>query len=299
MRAEKGDMAETIVEESESMVLRMENGGASLKDDVSSISSMRTPLHPMPQLQGPFDESMLESLDEAPGNRSDKMDAMARRSLLLQSEKYERLVAGRWRQRPGEKYHPLWKLTAQLSFGMHLLAQSLAKSEEDVMRILQSHVDDIDSFLEGTSEDFDLAEADIQERLRYLKLPLEHAETFERMLQDRAFRSSIIEGNEKIEHIVDRTSQAMKDSLKDIQKGIDATNALTRYLQTLQPDWHSKSAEVEAVYHAMAGNVNGWQKALGSLQWKGKRLGVALVQLSGIIIEMAKRVAAISKASLV
>ncbi|KAL9113962.1 MAG: hypothetical protein Q9227_002096 [Pyrenula ochraceoflavens] len=291
-------MAETIVEESESMVLRMENGASSVKDDVSSISSMRTPLHPMPQLQGPFDESMLESLNEAPGGRSDKVDAIARRSQLLQNEKYERIVAGRWKQRPGEKYHPLWKLTAQLSFGMHLLAQNLAKSEEDVMRILQSHVDDIDSFLEGTSEDFDLAQADIHERLRYLKLPLEHGDTFERMLQDRSFRSSIIEGNEKIEHIIDRTSEAMKDSLKDIQKAVDATAALSKYLQTLRRDWHSKSPEVEAVYHAMLGNVNGWSKALGSLQWKGKRLGVALVQLSGVIIEMAKRVAAVSKASL-
>lgn len=292
-------MEEVIPEENESMVLRMEQTIQRIDDDVSSTTSFRPPLHPVPQLQGPFDESMLESLNESPSNQSDKEDAVWRRNQLLESERYERTIAGRWKQRAGEKYHPLWKLTAQLSFGLHLLAQNLAKSDEDVMRILQSHVNDIDCFLERSTEDFDLAQTDIQERLRYLQLPLAHIETFERMLQDRTFRSSIIEGNEKIEHIIERTSEAMKDSLKDIQKGLDATNSLMKYLATLQPEWQNKSNEANAVYHAMVGNVEGWQHALLGLQWKGQRLGVVLVQLAGVVVEMAKRVAAASKTSLV
>ncbi|KAL9622786.1 MAG: hypothetical protein Q9160_002905 [Pyrenula sp. 1 TL-2023] len=291
-------MAETIPEENESMLLRMEQTAQKVDDDVSSTTSFRPPLHPVPQLQGPFDESMLESLIEPSANQGDKNGAASRRAQLLESDQYERTIAGRWKQRPGEKYHPLWKLTAQLTFGLHLLSQNLAKSDEDVMRILQSHVNDIDCFLERSTEDLELAQTDIQERLRWLKLPLEHTDTFERMLQDRSFRSSIIEGNEKIEHVIDRTSEAMKDSLKDIQKGIDATNSLKKYLATLKPEWQNQSPESSAVYQAMIGNVEGWQHALLGLQWKGKRLGVVLVQLAGVVVEMAKRVATASKASL-
>lgn len=295
----KTKMAETIPEENESMLLRLEQTAQKVDDDVSSMTSFRPPLHPVPQLQGPFDESMQESLIEQSTNPSDKDSAASRRAQLLESDHYERTIAGRWKQRPGEKYHPLWKLTAQLTFGLHLLAQNLAKSDEDVMRILQSHVNDIDCFLERSTEDFELAQTDIQERLRWLKLPLEHTDTFERMLQDRSFRSSIIEGNEKIEHVIDRTSEGMKDSLKDIQKGIDATNSLKKYLATLKSEWQNQSSESGAVYQAMIGNVEGWQHALLGLQWKGKRLGVVLVQLAGVVVEMAKRVATASKASLV
>ena len=133
------------------------------------------------------------------------------------------VVAGRWKQKPGEKFHPLWKLVAQMSFGLHLLARNMAKSEDEVMKILQAHVDDIDGFLERTSEDFELAQNDMHERLRCLKLPLQHGDVFDRMLEDRAFRASILEGNEKIEHIVSRTKRMLKDALKDVQKGFDAT----------------------------------------------------------------------------
>ncbi len=266
-----------------------------LHDDAGSA---QPPQHPVSQLQGPFEESMMESVNELEDGEQNT-DSVARRKMLLQGERYERVCAGRWKQRPGEKFHPLWKLSAQLSFGIHLLAQGLAKSDEEVMRILQSHVDDIDGFLERTTEDFDLAQSDVDERLRYLRLPLEHVDVFDHMLDDRTFRTSIVEGNEKIEHIVERTSEAMKDALKDVQKGIDATGALGKYLTDLKSNWTDRTPELEAVYVAMLGNVEGWTRAFMDLHLQGNRLAVSLGQLAGIVAEMQRRAGVASRKVLV
>jgi hypothetical protein len=268
---------------------------ASLHEEMSSTLP---PQHPVPQLQGAFEESMMEAVYDLEEGEQ-KVDSVARRKMLLQGDRYERVCAGRWKQRPGEKFHPLWKLSAQLSFGLHLLAQGLAKSEEEVMRILQSHVDDIDGFLERTTEDFDLAQSDVDERLRYLRLPLTHVKVFDHMLDDKAFRGSIVEGNEKIEHIVERTSEAMKDALKDVQKGIDATGALGRYLTDLKNNWADRTPELDAVYVAMLGNVEGWTRAFMDLHLQGNRLAVSLVQLAGIVAEMQRRAGIASRKVLV
>lgn len=259
---------------------------------------MHAPMHPVPQLQGPFEESMTESVGDTV-DPAIKPDPVARRAMLLERPVYERVCAGRWKQRPGEKYHPLWKISAQMSFGIHLLAEGLAKSEEEVMKILQTHVDDVDGFLEATTEDFDLAQSDVEERLRYLKLPLEHVEVFDRMLEDRAFRVSIVEGNEKIEHIVERTSESMRDALKDVQKGLQATNALAKYLDSVQNSWTTRTPGHDAVFVAMVGNVEGWHRAFTDLHQQGHQLGVCLVQLAGIVSEMQRRAGVASRKTLV
>jgi hypothetical protein len=238
-------------------------------------------------------ESINETFDRA------KPDPVARRAMLLGGPTYERVCAGRWKQKPGEKFHTLWKITAQMSFGIHLLAEGLAKSEDHVMSILQTHVDDVDGFLESTTEDFDLAQSDVVERLRYLKLPLEHVEVFDRMLEDRAFRVSIVEGNEKIEHIMERTSEATKDALKDIQKGLQATTVLGQYLEKVNVNWIMRSPEHDAVFVAMVGNVEGWHHAFEELYTQGTKLGVSLVQLAGIVSEMQRRAGVVSRKALV
>lgn len=260
--------------------------------------NVHAPAHPVPQLQGPFEESMLESVNDM-ADQDVYLDAAERRATLLEKSHYERICAGRWKQKPGEKYHPLWKIAAQTSFGMHLLAEGMAKSEDEVMKILQSHVDDVDGFLERTTEDFDLALSDVQERLRYLRLPLEHVEVFDRMLEDRTFRASIIDGNEKIEHIVDRTSKSIRDAMKDVQKGLDATRALGRYLNDLEPMWDRQTAEHEAVFVAMLGNVEGWGRAFMDLHLQGNRLKVILVELSETVSEMMRRAGIVSRKSIV
>ena len=260
------------------------------------------PVHPVPTMQGAFEESMTETIDGDDADipdRYSKADSVTRRKMLLEQDHYERTVAGRWKQKPGEKFHPLWKLVAQISFGMHLLQQGLAKSDEEVLKILQTHVDEVDGFLERTTEDFDLAQGDINERIRYLKLPLEHGSVFDQMLADRAFRVAIVEGNEKIEHIIDRTAAAMNDALKDVQKGLDATRELAKYMTRVDKQWEDRTEEHDSVYLAMIGNTEGWTRAFLTLQSKGGHLRKALVQLGGIVAEMQRRAGAASRKNLV
>ena len=280
-----------------------------LDDEQNTDSEPTTPMddsppqHPVPTMQGAFEESMMETMaDLEPPEidvQSSKADSVSRRKMLLEQDKYERTVAGRWKQKDGEKFHPLWKLVAQISFGMHLLHRGLAKSDDEVIKILQTHVDEVDGFLERTTEDFDLAQGDINERIRYLKLPLEHGHVFDTMLNDRSFRTAIVEGNEKIEHIVDRTAAAMRDALKDVQKGLDATRELAKYLTRLDKSWDDRSEEHGSVYLAMIGNTEGWSRAFISLQQKGNKLGISLVQLGGIIAEMQRRAGIASRRNLV
>ena len=275
------------------------------KFDVPPVRQMDNlpPQHPVPTMQGAFEESMVETMAEMAEPETDKRwstaDSISRRKMLLEQEKYERTVAGRWKQKPGEKFHPLWKLVAQISFGMHLLHQRLAKSDEEVIKILQTHVDEVDGFLERTTEDFNLAQEDINDRITNLRLPLQHGEVFESMLMDRHFRMAIVEGNEKIEHIVDRTETAMKDALKDVQKGLDASRELARYLTRLERSWENRSEENESVYVAMIGNTEGWTRAFMTLQQKGNKLAAALVTLRGIIAEIQKRAGTASRKYLV
>ncbi|KAL8860582.1 MAG: hypothetical protein Q9178_002935 [Gyalolechia marmorata] len=293
----------TITPESEWLSSSRMSGSDMDNESLSDMDDPKPPVHPVPQMQGAFEESMMETLNESEDPESqDRMsttDSVSRRKQLLEQDEYQRTVAGRWKQRPGEQFHPLWKLVAQISFGMHLLQQGLAKSDEEVIKILQTHVDEIDGFLERTTEDFDLAQGDIDERIRYLKLPLEHGSVFDTMLNDRNFRIAIVEGNEKIEHIIDRTAAAMNDSLKDVQKGLDATRELAKYLTRVDKQWDERTEEHDSVYLAMIGNTEGWTRAFLTLQSKGNALRRALVQLGGIVAEMQRRAGAASRKNLV
>lgn len=270
-------------------------------DELLGSMSAQAPQHPIPTMQGAFEESMMETMnsEDDAATMARRKDSVTRRKLLLEQAAYERTVAGRWKQKPNERFHPLWKLVAQISFGMHLLHQGLAKSEEEVMKLLQSHVDEIDGFLERTTEDFDLAQHDITERIHYLKLPLEHGEVFDSMLVDRGFRTAMVEGNEKIEHIVVRTTAALNDSLKDVKKGFDGTKELARYLKKLQKTWEPQSEDHADVFAAMLGNTEGWSGAYVILQEKGKLLHETLQELSAVIAEIQRRVGIASRKNLV
>lgn len=257
------------------------------------------PTHPVQQLQGPFDESIFESVQKYDQDQWPELDCHSRRKHLLESETYERTCSGKWAQRSEEKYHPLWKLIAQLSFGMHLLVKQLAKSELEVMKILQSHVDEVDGFLGRTTEDLDLAHSDIRERIRLLRVPLEHQRVFDSMLEERRFRSLIIDGNDKIEHVIERSALSMHDTLKDIQKGLDAVGALGRYLKHIGKGWTRRPRNLDAVFTAMVGNVEGWEHALASLQVRGNDLGVSLIQLGAAASEMQRRVGIASRKNVV
>ncbi|KAJ9223075.1 hypothetical protein DTO169C6_4549 [Paecilomyces variotii] len=253
------------------------------------------PEHPVAQLQGPFEESIVDSNDPAGELYTVQIDALSRRIEILMSQQYERLCGRKWRQKPRERYHPLWKIVAQMSFGMHLLANGLAKSEPEVMKILQGHVDEMDGFIERTTDDLILAEADIRERLNYLKIPLETGRVFDELLEDRTFRHSVMDDTEKIEHINHRSAAAMSDAFKDIQKGREAISALWHYLKKLGKEWTPRPGSFDAVYAAMVGNVEGWQGAFTDLRKHGKGLAIVIIQLGAVVTEIQSRAAAASR----
>ncbi|KAK3671441.1 hypothetical protein LTR78_008719 [Recurvomyces mirabilis] len=262
-------------------------------------SVMQPPVHPLPSMQGAFEESIVESTaaDETV-LPSSGADAEARRQDLLEARQYDDSCNSRWKQRATARYHPLLKLMAQIVFGMHLLQEEQAKSDGEVVKILQTHVNEVDSFLERTSEDFGLAITDIEERIGHLRLPLEHVEVFNSMLEDKDFRTQLLEGNAKIEKIIDRTAKAMNGALADVQHGIQATQELGKYLHESQDRWPMSNASVADVHGAMGGNQQGWLKFLQELQAKGKKLGTSLVQLATLIGEMSRLAAAASRRSI-
>ncbi|KAF9887584.1 hypothetical protein FE257_009796 [Aspergillus nanangensis] len=249
----------------------------------------------MHQLQGPFEESILDTLKYVANKCVVDLDAQSRRRDLLEGSEYVRLCGRKWKQRHGERYHPFWKLTAQMSFGVNLLVKALAKSDIEVLKILQCHVDEMDGFLGRTTEDFLIIQIDVRTRIQYLSLPLENLGIFDEMLEDRSFRRAMIEYNEKIEHAISRFSMAIKDALKDIQKGREAIGALWQYLRQSAKDNSPLSNNLTAVYNAMLANTEGWNVALSKLQRKGLSLQSALSQLGLAITEMQRRVGVASR----
>ncbi|KAK5139148.1 hypothetical protein LTR04_003848, partial [Oleoguttula sp. CCFEE 6159] len=269
----------------------LENG----QDELETVTLEHPPIHPVACMQGAFEESITDSTEDANAHQPDKTSSEIKRMKLLKEDHYDETTTSRWKHKAGAKFHTLWKLMAQIAFGVHLLHQRLAKSDEEVVKILQTHVDEVDGFLEKTTEDFDLALKDIDERIRYLRLPLEHLDIFDAMLDDKNFRTSIIDGNDQIERIVDRTARAMNTTLIDVSKGLAATEELRRYLDKLGPCWTQGSEELAVISTAMQGNAEGWYRCFRSLQMKGNQLGVSLVQLGSIIAEISKRAGTASR----
>ncbi|KAH3328103.1 hypothetical protein KXW13_001149 [Aspergillus fumigatus] len=197
------------------------------------------------------------------------------------------------------KYHPLWKLISQISFGVHLLAKGLAKSKLEVLKILQRHVDELDGFIERNTEDYFIIQVDVRTRIQYLSLPLQNLDVFDEMLQDRNFRLTMIDYNEQIEHAVERFTMAVKDSLKDIQKGREAIGALWRYIGHSAKENRPLPSDLVALYNAMLANTEGWNMALSKLSRKGMALESALAQLGLAINEMQRRIGVASRKDVV
>jgi hypothetical protein len=188
-------------------------GGPDTSDsdaDTAETASMAPPRHPVLAMQGAFEESIYESTEPNPPPESEDESAETRRQKLLEARQYDDSWTTRWRQKPGARHHPLAKLMAQIVFGMHLLHQQAAKSDEEVVKILQTHVDEVDNFLERATEDFDLAVKDIAERIHFLKLPMAHPDVFGTMLEDKQFRTQLMEGNEKGQDCYERARSLLE-----------------------------------------------------------------------------------------
>ncbi|TQS36205.1 hypothetical protein Golomagni_03350 [Golovinomyces magnicellulatus] len=263
----------------------------------NSKISIKIPTHPIACMQGAFAESFLESNSSfvVPATNEPK-SALERRKQLLEQDVDEETHAARWKLKPGQKHHELWKLMAQISFGIYLLLNGIARDEEQVMKILQVHVDEVDCFLEKTLEDFSLAQNDIEDLLNYLKSHLKNIPAFDVMMENREYRIRIVEENEKIEHVITRTASAMNDALRDVHQGANACKYFTLYLKKDQnnSNWKGKM-DMRKVYEAMKGNVDGWYKAFLALQSRGNRLDVALVQLGSIVAELNRRAGEVSR----
>lgn len=182
---------------------------------------------------------------------------------------------------------------------MHLLAKGLAISDTKVMKILQGHVDELDDFLERVREDFSLIQLDVRIRIRYLRLPLDNLDVFDEMLVDRNFRASIIDYNEKIEFAIERFGAAVNDSLKDINKGMEAMREFWHYLRQLAQECTPATVDLNAIYEAMVGNVEGWNAAFSKLDKRGIALASALSQLGMTVTEMQRRVGLASRKDVV
>ncbi|KAI0541887.1 hypothetical protein GGR58DRAFT_510684 [Xylaria digitata] len=261
-------------------------------------AAANVPTHPIPAMQPAFAESLIEATNSG-GDTKPKLkfgDAKQRRARLLDSPKGAGLYADAWRYRPGQKHHELWKLLAQVSFGVYLLLNGIANSNEQVVDILQHHIDEVDEFLETTLEDVNIAIEDVKERIEFLKLPMENMKTFEEMLEDRDFRLQIVTGNEKIEHIIERTNLALEATFKDANEGLKGVKEFAVYLgnQKDKP-WRQQRPEFGDIYDAMKGNAQGWYHALIDIQDSASSLDTVLISLSQIVAEMDQKAGEVSR----
>jgi hypothetical protein len=270
--------------------------------DSDSDDGLEAPIHPIPSLQGPFDESILESIEQSgtghPLPKKFTLGPEARRQQLLDGGDFNNTYNAKWRKEPRAKYHPLSKVMAQIAFGIHLLHRQMARSDDEVIRILQKHIDEVDNFVQKTEEDLYMATIDIRDRMNHLKLPLDHVDIFDVMLEDREFRFSLLDGNEKIERIVNRTAELRNDMLVDIGKAIQSTKDTADYLTRVGSTWSFAPSSM-ALYHTMLANTEGWLDCFKDLQNKGHSLGVSLTNLNTILNEIARRAGIASRKRIV
>jgi hypothetical protein len=267
----------------------------SLFDDVEDTQEPTpkgTASHPVRSMQGPFDESLIDSLERVdkakkPLKLSD-LSAEERRRRLLEDEEYNDTYFAMWRDTPSSKFHPLAKVIAQIVFGLHLLHNRLAASDEEVIKILQKHIDEVDEFVGRADEDLEMAVVDIDERIQHLEVPLKHIDTFEVMLADRQYRLQTLEGNENIEKIINRTSSLMSDIQSDLTYGLEAIKDMWDYLSTVSSSWPQDESSM-ALYNAMLANSQGWLDIFGALQDRSSSLADSLVKLRSFLNEIAER----------
>ncbi|KAF3893475.1 hypothetical protein GTR04_4542 [Trichophyton interdigitale] len=253
-------------------------------------SEVYRPTHPIAHLQGPFEESILESIHGFNQRVLSPPDAVTRRKQLLQSPKYQRSCSGKWQQRAGERYHPLWKIMAQVSFGIHLLATGSARSELESVQILRVHVAEIDGFVRRTMEDYQLAHEDLTARFDLLAVPLANLDVLDSMLGDESFKLFLIDCIGKINHVVRRSEIALQDSLKDLRKAAIAVRTVKDYLNIIPQHQHTWSPSFGGVYADMFQRVGLWLTSLSNLQAQGVRLVEFLVNLSSSISRLRLRI---------
>lgn len=250
------------------------------------------PIHPIPRMQNAFEKSILDFTDPAAARPKEKLDAAARRNLLLNDAPRSAMDPRplRWSLQPGSRHHTLWKLVSQIAFGVHLLHQQSAKSIQEVVSILQAHIDDIDDFLDDTDADLDLAIRDLDQRNDFLRLPLQHSDTFDDMLADAPFRSDLLQSNKVIERILSRSISSNNASLRDVQEGFEATTELTTYLNIIGTDWTRDDEQLLEVYKMMQNCAEEWIECFRGAQVKSQTLSRSITQLQATVARVSQHV---------
>ncbi|KAF7548552.1 hypothetical protein G7Z17_g6980 [Cylindrodendrum hubeiense] len=276
-----------------------------LDDDESILSEMHAsddeniPVHPVPSMQEAFAESLHEVTNSQGGPGKPKLrelDAKGRREKLIEQGAQDEPFDTAWRYRPGQEQHEVYKLIAQITFGVYLLLQGLAADDSQVVSILQGHINEVDEFLEVMLEDFAQAHQDLTERIAHLQLPMGNRNAFEGMLEDRNFRAQILAGNEKIDHILARTNAAMKQWDDDIDAGLRSSEAFMDWLNEHNDDeWPDATPDLGKIFRAMKGNADGWLNAFDDLNNQAQDLNGLIIKLMTIVAEMEKTAGEVSR----
>lgn len=256
------------------------------------------PTHPVPSMQEAFVESLREVSSGGPSGKTPlrELDAKARRERLLEQPADAEPYDLPWRYRPGQEQHEVYKLIAQITFGVYLLLNSKAADENQVVNILQEHINEVDEFLEVLLEDFAQASKDLTERIAHLQLPMTNRRAFEEMLEDRNFRIQILAGNERIEHILARTNAAMKQWDDDIDAGLRSSEAFMDWLnEQSDAKWRRESPDLGKIFNAMRGNADGWLNAFDELNNRAQDINGLIIKLMTIVAEMEKTAGEVSR----
>ncbi|VUC35831.1 unnamed protein product [Clonostachys rosea] len=255
------------------------------------------PEHPIQSMQNAFAESLLESTRGGPSKpKLREFDAGQRHEHLMEQEKEDPPQGTLWRYRPGQQQHEILKLVSQIAFGVYLLLNGMANDNNQVINILQGHIDEVDEFLEVTLEDLSHSITDLKSRIDHLKLPLANIKVFEEMLENRSYRVELLEGNEKLEHIIARSSVMIKQWDDDVDAGLQCTTSFTEWLNSLKESiWQNDSEDIVDIFHAMRGNGDGWLNAFDEMNTRVQDINNLVAELSGLTAEMEKKAGEVSR----
>lgn len=291
------------------------NATAAATAAAAAAADIRVPIHPIPSMQEAFAESLIESrtLSRSTAAKYPRKtpirynpDPQARHRLLLAESADADPPARLWRFRPGQSQHELWKLMAQISFGLHLLLRGVANDKAFVVHLLQSHIDEVDEFLEVALEDLAQLSKDLDGRAALLRQPVDDMAGFEAQLKDATFRARVLDDNTTIAHIVSRTRVLLRQYEQDIAEGSRATRDFAADLSYQDAssdrvdDWRRILPEcdlpaVADIFEAMKGNTDGWLNALEDLARSLRDIGEVATRLTGIVAVIYEKVEEIDR----
>lgn len=295
----------------------IDNGSArSFKGDeqvYTAVSSVPAyfPTHPLPDMQAPFEESMLDAgREEATSNNyreanPEKFSRASRRSLILgQHGQFDNIsYNAQWRANKeankDSSHHPVVKIMSQVIFGVHLLCQAMEQSTPEVANILKGFVQELDGFLRRVNADFDVSAKDVTQLHANLSLPLQHVNVFDQLLNDRKYRTQTLEGNIRIDGIIKRYSKLVADYAIDLTALNETNVQLGAYLARIGDGWTRGSQELVEINAAMCKNTAIWDRNVKALLEKAAILNKVLQNCALCVFEFEKRCAAAARRSMV